>query len=280
MDKECLELMSLAGLPIEINNLGKVYPVKLLDIAEVTEYKYNQYIDYDVIKTFATTTDKILSFDYENMEKFINDVKLYKDNDNDINNLYNKLLITDDDPNTEYFEPNDVHDFRLLLRHNINLGKLNNIEKIFDYGEKIIKQFSFYQFNLKITHNYVDKFPYLIWLSDSIDSYYDDDRAYKYGIFKYYSRNVTVMKKVFDKFGKISPYSEINISDEDVEKFFRLKIKESHINKKTILDFIFEHTTDDNNTSLYTRYYDIITGIVNFNWNKCYYLQNTTFYFL
>jgi len=58
MDKECLELMSLAGLPIEINNLGKVYPVKLLDIAEVTEYKYNQYINILCIDVDNLNLDK------------------------------------------------------------------------------------------------------------------------------------------------------------------------------------------------------------------------------
>ena len=63
MNKEYLELTSLAGLPIKVDGIGKVYPIKLFDIAEITEYKYNQYLNVLCINVDDLNLDKEIEYE-------------------------------------------------------------------------------------------------------------------------------------------------------------------------------------------------------------------------
>jgi len=63
-------LQLLAGLPIEVNDVGSVYPLKLREIAQISETKYNNYLgallfDLEDVEQYHTieNIDKLNSFD-------------------------------------------------------------------------------------------------------------------------------------------------------------------------------------------------------------------------
>jgi len=58
VDIEHLNLMSLAGMPININGIGKIYPIKLKEIAEIGDSKYNQYLNHLCISIDSFNIDE------------------------------------------------------------------------------------------------------------------------------------------------------------------------------------------------------------------------------
>ena len=239
-----------------------------LGLAKLGLFYDNQFMDYDVIKMYTSNHPT------NNMISLIDKIEKYKNNDADIDKFISKIFMINNKPGAKYFIPIDKYEFNISVQYYIEQERFDDIEKLLEYGEKIIEQFSFIPYYLMIPYEVIDKSPYMIWLishdwyDPCVTKYYDDDRTYKYSMFNYHSNNVTVMKKVFDKFGKISPYLDIDIFNDEVEEFLRLKIKQSHINRKIILNYILIDA-EININRIYPRYYDIVTGIVSFNWNKC-----------
>lgn len=64
-----LELKLLRGCPIEIQNVGKIHPVTIDDILDITLEKYNQHlnvlcIEPEDIKKFLNITDEVQTYEF------------------------------------------------------------------------------------------------------------------------------------------------------------------------------------------------------------------------
>jgi len=238
----------------------------------------NQFIDYDVINVYAIN-DECPFRSSRDEASFFMAVKHYKDYNQSIRRLYNRILLEQQDTSAEYIIPKNKNDLESMILLNIRMRRFDHVEKLLDYAKNFTKKFRMICPLVHINEDVTDKYPYLAWMLYEMNAIshkvYQNINAYKYDVFDYDGCNFIMMKNIFYKFGEFPPHPDMcAIYGKEPNEFFRKILKQDNQNIKKIRELIFDNIYKN---EFCTEYNDIITGIATLKWNMD---TDVKFYFL